>query len=87
MAREKRERLPDGSYEVGAIQLDKLKSGAPYCSVDCLACGKLVPLFAQPENALRQEKFEGPGHLLVACQHCGASRLYDSKSLKIVPWP
>jgi hypothetical protein len=87
MAREKRERLPDESYKVGAIQLDKLKSGAPYYSVDCLACGKLVPLFAQPENALTQEKFEGPGHLLVACQHCGASRLYGSKALKLVPWP
>ena len=87
MVRERRGWLPDGSYEVGAIQLDKLKSGAPYYGVDCLACGKLVPLFTQPENALREEKFEGPGHLLVACPHCGASRLYAPKTLKLVPWP
>jgi hypothetical protein len=78
--------LPSGSYKVRAIPLDNLKSGTPYYSVDCPACGKLVPLFTQPDNALKETKIEGPGHLLAACQYCGAIRLYAPDALKLVPW-
>jgi len=79
--------LPNGLYKVRAIPLDNLKSGTPYYSVDCLACGKLVPLFTQPDNAVKETKIEGPGHLLAVCHHCGASRLYAPDALKLVPWP
>ena len=71
------------TYKVGPKPLDELLVGNWYYGFDCLVCTKRFAVFDDESAGKMPLKLGGGGgHLLVACPHCAADRLYGGDQVR-----
>jgi hypothetical protein len=62
--------------------LHEVAIGNWYFGFDCLVCSKRFAVFDDESGGKIQRTFSGSGHVLVACPHCAAQRLYASDQVR-----
>jgi hypothetical protein len=70
------------TFTMSPIALDEVAIGNWYYGFDCFVCSKRFAVFDDKSGGKTRMKFSGAGHVLVACPHCTASRLYASDQVQ-----
>ena len=72
-----------GTFKTSPKALDEVAVGNWYYGFDCLVCSKRFAVFDDKSGGKIQMKFSGGGgHILVACPHCSAARLYGAEQVR-----